>query len=101
MLGELGLTELLSSLNPLPLLYLQAYIIKLLALREKCPDTEFFRVRIFLCQSLFFNKVAGLACNLIIKQALAQENTDPKNSVFGHFLRSVGYTFVSSFISYL
>ena len=35
------------------------------ALREKCPNTEFFLVRI-------------------------QENTDQTNSVFGHFSRSVG-----------
>ena len=101
MLGELGLTELLSSLNPLSLLYLQAYIIKLLALREKCPETEFFLVRIFLCQSLFFNKVAGLACNLIIKETLTQENTDPKNSVFGHFLRSVDPRLSQASSSYL
>ena len=65
MLGELGLTELLSSLNPLSLLYLQAYIIKLLALREKCPDT------------------------------------DPKNSVFGHFLRSVDPRLSQASSSYL
>ena len=40
-------------------------------LREKCPNTEFFLVRIFLYS------------------VRIQENTDQKNSVFVHFSRSV------------
>ena len=48
-----------------------AMVHKWLALREKCPNTEFFVVRIF------------------IYSIRKQENTDQKNSVFGHFLRSV------------
>ena len=46
-------------------------------LREKCPNTEFFLVRIFLYS------------------VRIQENTDKKNSVFGHFSRSE-YSFIMS-----
>ena len=40
------------------------------SLREKCPNTEFFLVRIFLYS------------------VQIEENTDKKNSVLGHFLHS-------------
>ena len=43
-----------------------------LAKREKCPNTEFFLVRI------------------LLYQVRIHENTDQKNSEFGHFSRSVG-----------
>ena len=43
------------------------------SLREKCPNTEFFLVRIFLYSDLI------------------QENTDHKNSVFGNFWRSESF----------
>ena len=42
-----------------------------IALREKCPNTKFFLVRIFL------------------HSVQTQENTIRKNSLFGHFSRSV------------
>ena len=43
------------------------------SLREKCPNTEFFLVRIFLYS------------------VWIQENTDQKNSVFGHFSNTIIY----------
>ena len=43
-----------------------------LAKREKCPNSEFFLVRI------------------LLYQVRIHENTDQKNSEFGHFSRSVG-----------
>ena len=43
-----------------------------LAKREKCPNSEFFLGRI------------------LLYQVRIHENTDQKNSEFGHFSRSVG-----------
>ena len=40
------------------------------SLREKCPNTEFFLIRIFLYSDW------------------KQENTDQKKPIYGHFLRS-------------
>ena len=53
-----------------------------LSLREKCPNTELFLVRIFLIS------------------VRIQENTDKNNSVFGHFSRSV-LPMLSSFLLFI
>ena len=53
-----------------------------LSLREKCPNTELFLVRIFLYS------------------VRIQENTDQNNSVYGHFSRSV-LPMLSSFLLFI
>ena len=49
------------------------------ALREECPNTELFLVRIFLYS------------------VRIQDNTDQKNSVFEHISRSVGARYLNDF----
>ena len=51
-------------------------------LREKCPDTEFFLVRIFP------HSEYGSLRSKSPYSVQMRENKDQKNSVFGHFSRS-------------
>ena len=57
-------------------------------LRKKCPNTEFFLVRIFCiwteCGEILRISVVRISTYLV----RMRENTDQKNSVFGHFSRS-------------
>ena len=57
----------------------------LFTLREKCPNTEFFLARIFLLSDFIYGE------NLRIHSEYRKTRTR-KNSVFGHFSRSVIFT---------
>ena len=55
-------------------------------MREKCPNTELFLVRIFLCLD-WIRRFTKSPYSVQI-----QENTNQKKSVFGHFSRSDSYS---------
>ena len=57
-------------------------------LRKKCPNTTFFLVRIF-CIWTEYGEILRISVLLISTYLVRMlENTDQKNSVFGHFSRS-------------
>ena len=58
-------------------------------LREKCPHLEFFRL-VFSRIRTEYREIHSTSPNLV----QMRENTDQKNSSYGHLSRSVTYNFV-------
>ena len=65
--------------------YILAIFYCSLTQREKCPNTEFFLVRIF----LYFDWIRRFTEEIIWIQTKCSKIQSRKNSVFGHFSRSV------------
>ena len=61
--------------------------LRLGTLREKCPNTEFFLVRIFPCFPAFRLNTERYELSLRIRSKCGKIRTR-KNSVFGHFSRN-------------
>ena len=66
-----------------------------LALREKCPYSEIFW-SIF--SRIWTEYGEGEMLRISQYSVRMRENTDQKNSEYGHFLRSVGTEYVSDFL---